>query len=178
LSFNEIKTTTFKVTNKGQALVESIIMILLLTSIVSGFLIYIYRTSIVIWAEYNLNQAINCESSLVLQTKKYLTYQKNKNYFNNDVIYEKTLGRKSSKIVPQRKNMNCLAKAKSEIQKITPWEKIEVKKNKPNDEYEVNTKWEKAKILKIEASAVIANTKKEKSPIKDLWSQIYSLSSQ
>lgn len=169
-------------TKKGQALVESVIMLLLLISIISGFFVYLYRTSIVIWSEYNLNQAIHCETSVVLQTKKYLAHRKTQGRFkkfnsgnqwqddiNRDGQWQNELAK-----TPHRKNRNCLAKAKADIQKITPWEKIEIKRNKSNDEYEVNAKWDKIKIMRLTAKRLASDTTEDNTKTKALWSQIFS----
>jgi hypothetical protein len=148
---------TIKLNNQGQSLVESTVALLLLSILAGGFFVFIYRTSLIFWTEYHLNQAINCENSKVLQTKAYVANKAPDRKFSSTSFEAKNPYHYQSNKPHHRKNKNCLAKAKADIQKIIPWEKIEVKRRNYSDEYEVHTKWTKSSTLSLEASKL--NTK-------------------
>lgn len=120
----------------GQATVETLVILILISGLISGFLLYIYKASIALWTEYHLNQALQCENSKVLQTRRYLNQKKNTQSRNKTTETERN--QKKS----HRKNRNCLANAKADIQKIVPWYKVIVRRIDTSKEYEVVFKWD------------------------------------
>jgi hypothetical protein len=147
----------------------------LLITLLSGFFILIYKHSFIIWSEYNLNQAINCENSKVLQTKKYLA-SKNKTVFinkgkkldSNLQMSDSNPISNSSTIIAHRRNRNCLAKAKANMQKIELWEKIKIKRYGTKDDYEVSTKWDSLQTLKIRAKSATSKNRNDNPQQMDL----------
>jgi hypothetical protein len=166
-----------KINRNGQVLVEAIAALLILISLLVGFFTYLYRSSLLTLSEYHLNQALNCEHSTILQDKKFIDSKRGKVNFaeeNSEKNYQTKI---HDSRVPHRKNKNCLAKAKADIQKITPWSKIEIRRNKTTDNYEVKAKWARTSILKVEATTALKKTKVINSQTRALPFRPYSSSS-
>jgi hypothetical protein len=139
------KNKSRKKRSEGQATVETLVILVLIIGLISGFFVYIYQASVVIWAKYHLNQAIHCEESKVLQTQKYIDSRIKTSKHMAALPIEHGRSR------PHRRNKNCLAKAKANIQKLTPWQKAEVRRNDVTKEYEVIFKWDKSRKILITA---------------------------
>lgn len=146
---------------KGQALIEFCVISIGIAPFLLLFFIYIYRAVVVNWSEFQLNEALYCEQTKILQNKNPIENKKNKVSTTN----------------PQRHhriNHSCLATAKRNINRLIYDEKANIYRNNEKNLYKVEFKWDEQKFATIyaenkEPSQEEANKKK-----KDLLSRLLS----